>query len=79
MSEREFSVVVAEIINRLDRVMGKVPVRYEYDIHTDTQTLVVKIINKDTQEIIKTIPPEELLRIRARIDEIVGLIFDEER
>lgn len=79
MSDEEFSAVVKEILERLDKVLGKVPVRYDYTVHPETQTLVLKVIDRTTQEVIRVIPPEELLDIRARIKELVGLILDEKR
>lgn len=39
--------------------------------------IVVEIKNTDTNEVIKQFPPEEMLEIKARMEELVGLIFDQ--
>lgn len=39
------------------------------------QTLVVQVIRKDTGEIIKQIPPEELLKLSQRLQELVGILL----
>ncbi|MEZ0344497.1 MAG: flagellar protein FlaG [Caldimicrobium sp.] len=39
------------------------------------QTLVVQVFRKDTGEIIKQIPPEELLRLSQRLQELVGILL----
>lgn len=41
------------------------------------QTLVVQVIRKDTGEIIKQIPPEELLKLSQRLQELVGILLKE--
>jgi len=46
-----------------------------YDKKYDT--LVVQVIRKDTGELIRQIPPEELLKLSKKIHELVGLILEE--
>jgi flagellar protein FlaG len=38
--------------------------------------VVVEIKNKETDEVIKQVPPEELIEIKEKMSELVGLIFD---
>ena len=38
---------------------------------------MVKVVNKETEELIREIPSEEILNLAARLDEMVGMIFDE--
>ena len=48
-------------------------------IHVDeaTDRIVVQIVNAD-DEVIKQLPPEEVLKIAARLQEVTGLIFDQQ-
>lgn len=39
--------------------------------------VIVEIKNRDTDELIKQIPSEELLSIKEKIEEFTGLIFDQ--
>lgn len=39
------------------------------------QTLVVQVIRRDTGEIIKQIPPEELLKLSQRLQDLVGILL----
>ncbi|WP_238988834.1 flagellar protein FlaG [Calorimonas adulescens] len=50
--------------------------RLEFSIHEGTHKIVVKIINEETNEVIKEIPPEKILDLVAKIWEIVGLFVD---
>jgi flagellar protein FlaG len=47
-----------------------------FKVHEETKQLVVQIVNQESGEVIKQIPPEEVLDMEARIGEMVGLIID---
>ena len=51
----------------------------EYKIHEKTNRVMVKIINSETKEIIREIPPEKTLDIFAKVLEMAGLMVDEKR
>ncbi|MBN1809268.1 MAG: flagellar protein FlaG [Planctomycetes bacterium] len=46
-------------------------------IYEPTGDMYAKIINADTGEVVKTIPPEALLRTWARMEEYVGMLLDD--
>ena len=41
------------------------------------QGIVIKVIDANTDKVIREIPSEEIQRLQARIRETVGLLFDE--
>lgn len=41
------------------------------------ETLVVQVMRKDTMEVIKQIPPEELLEISKRLQEFIGILLQD--
>jgi len=45
-------------------------------IDDDTDRIVTQIIDPGNNEIIKQIPPQELLEIMSRLRNIVGLLLD---
>lgn len=47
-----------------------------FSIHKDTKQLVVKVIDPDTDRVIREIPPEELLELAVRLQEMLGLLVD---
>ncbi|HHT73221.1 MAG TPA: flagellar protein FlaG [Firmicutes bacterium] len=49
----------------------------EFSVHEDTNRVVVKVINRETKEVIKEIPPEQILDVIARIWDMIGLLVDE--
>ena len=50
-----------------------------YGIHEGTNRVTIKIVDKDTKEVIKELPPEKTLDMIARVWEMAGILVDEKR
>ncbi|MCL2480799.1 MAG: flagellar protein FlaG [Spirochaetaceae bacterium] len=48
-----------------------------YSINRETDEVIVKVVDKSTDKVIKEIPPESLQRLQARLKEQLGLLVDE--
>lgn len=48
-----------------------------FGVHEDTNRIMIKIMDKDTKEVIKEFPPEKTLDMIARIWEMAGILVDE--
>ena len=48
-----------------------------FGIHEATNRLTIKIVDKDTKEVIKELPPEKTLDMIAKVWEIAGILVDE--
>ena len=51
--------------------------RFEFSIHEKTKEIMVKVIDANTDEVIREIPPEKILDMVAAIWEAVGIFVDE--
>jgi flagellar protein FlaG len=72
VSNEELVEAVENIQARLD-VVGT---RLGFSIHGETEDLVVEITNRESGELIRQSPSEEVLELKARLDELVGILFD---
>ena len=52
---------------------------FEFAIHKQTKQIMVKVVDKDTKEIIREIPPEKVLDAGAHMCELAGIFVDEKR
>lgn len=52
--------------------------RLKFSINRELDQVVVKVIDKETDKVIKELPPEEIQRLHVRIREAIGLLIDEE-
>ena len=50
-----------------------------FGIHEETNRVTIKIIDKETREVIKELPPEKTLDMIARVWEMAGILVDERR
>lgn len=48
----------------------------KFSIHEQTKAIMVKIINKDTDEVVKEIPPEKILDMVGKFMEMAGILVD---
>lgn len=50
-----------------------------FGVHDGTNRITIKIIDKDTREVLKEYPPEQTLDMIAKVWEMAGLMVDEKR
>ncbi len=71
--------VVIDAIERINRALSGYNRRFEISIHEKTNGIMVKVIDSDTNQLIREIPPEKILDMVAKLWELAGLIVDERR
>lgn len=49
----------------------------KFGIHEATNRVMIKLVDKDTQEVIKEFPPEKTLDMLAKCMELAGVLVDE--
>jgi flagellar protein FlaG len=52
--------------------------KLSYSVNKELNQVVVKVVDSETDKVIRVIPSEALLKLHARMKEVIGLIFDEE-
>ena len=53
--------------------------RCEYSYHKKTNRVSIKVIDRDTDEVIREIPPEKSLDLLQKMWELAGMLVDEKR
>lgn len=51
----------------------------EFSYHEETKRVSIKVIDEETEEVVKEIPPEETLEMIAKMWELAGILVDEKR
>lgn len=69
--------VVARYINTVNEALAPSFFRLNFGVHEPTNRIMVQVIDTNTDEILREIPPESRLDVIARMHEFVGLLFDE--
>ncbi|WP_239615874.1 flagellar protein FlaG [Cohnella mopanensis] len=72
-------VLMSAIDTANKNVQGKEH-EFNYKIHKSTGDLIVQILDKDTHEVIREVPPEKFIDLIEKLQELsVGAIIDEKR
>lgn len=65
--------IVKEVNNKLTKT------RCEFSYHDEINRMSIRVVDKETNEVIKEIPPEESFKAIEKLWEIAGLLLDEKR
>jgi flagellar protein FlaG len=76
--EEEISeATISRVVDAANEALAPSFFRLNFDIHEQTNLVVVQVIDTNTEEILREVPPESRLDIVAKIQESAGLLFDE--
>lgn len=75
---QEKSQKVKNAIAEVNKKMNQ-RTRCEFSYHEATKRVSIKVIDKDTDEVVREIPPEETLDMLSKMWEISGILVDEHR
>ena len=48
----------------------------DFSMHEESGRTIIKVIEKDTGDLIRQIPPEEVLELVVRMGDMLGMLFD---
>jgi len=66
---------VEDMVEALEDFANTVQTRLNFSIDDDTEDVVVKIMDKETDEVIKQFPAKEILELREKMQDLSGLLF----
>lgn len=64
-------------VEQINKLLTKNDTHLEFSIHEKTKDIIVKVIDEETGELIREVPPERILNMVAIIWEQIGLLVDE--
>lgn len=70
---------VSDAVAKANKAIAGNNRRFEVMVHEKTKTIMVKVVDTDTNEVIREIPPEKILDLVANLMQLAGLIVDERR
>lgn len=75
----KFASAVREAVDKANKALAfqTTTRRLSYSVHEKTHKVIVSVINTDTNEVIREIPPKSVLDSYAKMLEFAGLIVDE--
>lgn len=71
--------VVIDAIEKANKAIMGANKRFEFNIHEKTKQIMIKVIDTDTNEVVREIPNEKILDMVAKMCEMAGILVDERR
>lgn len=65
------------VVDKLNDVMNAMDIQLKFSVHEATKMIMVKVVNVQTGETVREIPPKKVLDAAAQMLELAGLIVDE--
>ena len=65
-----------ELVEALSDLAETIQTKLNFSINETTNDIVVKIIDKDTDTVIRQFPSEELLELQEKMIDLSGFLFD---
>ncbi|QEP42760.1 flagellar protein FlaG [Ectothiorhodospiraceae bacterium BW-2] len=66
---------LSSILSELDSYVQKVRSELQFLRDNDNGSMVIKVVNSETNEVIRQIPSEEIQQLHKRLDEAAGIII----
>ena len=66
-------------VDHANQTMKHARTKCEFSYHEETKRVSIKIIDEETKETVREIPPEETLDMLAKMWELAGILVDEKR
>jgi flagellar protein FlaG len=77
LSKEERKELVKKTIAEMNTEFELKNYSIRFSIDDKLKEIVVKIVDTKTDEVIRQIPPDEVLRLRAHLEEMVGILLED--
>ena len=78
-AEREVDVARTEALAKeLNNALAQIDGNYSVSVDGDTGMVVVRITDTDTGELVKQVPPQQVLDVSMSVEKIVGLLVNDQ-
>lgn len=72
LSPEKMMEVAGELQSRLESLGNQLG----FTLIKESNDWVIEVTDRQTGKIIRQVPPDDLLRLKANIDEVIGILFD---
>ena len=76
--KKQDSIDISEAMERVAGTARLFNRKIQLEVENDTQMVIVKIVDSETEEVIRQLPPEELVKLSKNAKDLKGLLIDKE-
>ncbi len=78
-TERSLLQEVEEAVRKLNDTAEAMHLSLRFLMHRDSERWMVQVVDIQQDEIVREIPPEQVLNVVAQIQSLIGVLLDERR
>lgn len=68
---------VERATDKLNRFMSLINKRLRFDVHETSDQIMIRVIDQDTKDVLKEMPPKRVLELLNSLTDIAGLLVDQ--
>ncbi|HNR64059.1 MAG TPA: flagellar protein FlaG [Thermotogota bacterium] len=76
-AQQPLEEIVQDLESSLEKMKGVLRSNLQFEVDKKAEMVVVKIVNKDTGEMIRQIPPDDIVKLIQNLNEFIGALMDE--
>lgn len=74
VAEQQLAKAAEELQSRLDE-MGT---NLQFEVDDKTESIVIQVTQRESGEVVRQIPAEEILDLKAKLENLIGVLFDKQ-
>lgn len=79
VSEQSLEARVSEMVDELNTKLDESrQTRLRFSVDSESGVVIIQVVDKATEEVVRSIPPEEMIALKKRMTEMRGILFDHE-
>jgi len=76
--DSRLSEEIQKILDEMNTQLNIMNRSIQFSIDESSRDIVVRVVDKDTGEVIREVPPESIQKLREKMAELTGLLVEEE-
>ncbi|NLM52709.1 MAG: flagellar protein FlaG [Firmicutes bacterium] len=64
---------------KMNETFEELNIGFRFTLHEESERYIFQIINRETGEVIKEVPPRRMLDLAVEIEKLIGLLLDDKR
>jgi len=66
-----------EVVIDLNNLVRDLQRELQFSVDEDSGSTIIKVVDRETDEVVRQIPSEELMNLRKRLEEVAGVFFED--
>ena len=66
-----------DVVSELNNLVRELHRELQFSVDDESGETVIKVVDRETDEVVRQIPSEDVVRLRQRLQEAAGAIFQD--